>query len=200
VVASAQTGSRAAGSGAEGRFQRISAGSAHTRTQVTPALKYRPQVPINPNMNGAAYKFRLERVRALRERHEDQAKQDFAIALQVRQNSRDHEARALDRIIEARRAQLGVAGQARFSADDLMAHQLYLERMEQGHRAAVEQVARHEQKLEQRRVALTKASQDREALERLKEKGLEDHNREAARIEQNVLDEIAGNGHWRRAA
>lgn len=151
-------------------------------------------------MNGAAYKFRLERVRALRERHEDQAKQDFAVALQTRENSRALAARAQERIMEARRAQLSVAARTYFSADELMSHQLYLERMEQAHHAATDQVARSEQKLEQRRIALTKASQDREALERLKQKGLEAHNLEAARIEQNVLDEIAGNGHWRRAA
>jgi flagellar FliJ protein len=151
-------------------------------------------------MNGAAYKFRLERVRALRERHEDQAKQDFALALQVRQSAREQESRAQGRIIEARRSQLTAAGQGRFAAQELFSHQIYLERMEQAHRTAVEDVTRQEVKLEQRRVALTKASQDREALERLKQKGREEHTREAARVEQNVLDEIAGNGHWRRAA
>ena len=44
--------------------------------------------------------------------------------------------------------------------------------------------ARHELELTERRVELTKASQDLEALERLKVKGLDDHNREAARVEQ----------------
>ena len=64
----------------------------------------------------------------------------------------------------------------------------------------LEDLARSEVELSERRVELTKASQDLEALERLKEKGLDDHKREAARVEQNMLDEIAGNGYWRRAA
>jgi flagellar protein FliJ len=145
-------------------------------------------------MNGPSYRFRLERVRALRERREEQAKQEFGVALQFRQRCQDDVARAVDRIAAARRAQLHCAG------DDLHAHQSYLERMEHAHRLTLQELARAEQALTERRAALTKASQDREALERLKEKGLADHNREAARIEQITLDEIAGNGYWRRAA
>jgi flagellar FliJ protein len=145
-------------------------------------------------MNSLTYKFRLERVRALRERHEEQAKQHFAVALQGRERSREQAGRAQDRIIEARHAQL------RSTAQELRAHQSYLERMEQAHRVALEELDRHEQALEQSRTALTKASQDREALERLKEKGLADHVRETARVEQNLLDEIATSGHRRRAA
>ena len=102
--------------------------------------------------------------------------------------------RADDRIVAARRAQLHCAG------DDLRAHQSYLERMEHARRLAARGARPHEPELAERRIALTKASQDREALERLKEKGLADHNREVARVEQITLDEIAGNGYWRRAA
>lgn len=145
-------------------------------------------------MSGSRYNFRLERVRALRERREDQAKQDYALALQARERSRDGVTRAQERIAQARRAQLAASG------DELRAHQSYLERMEQAHRVALDDLGRHERALEGRRSALTKASQDREALERLKEKGLAEYVREAARVEQNLLDEIAGNGHRRRAA
>jgi flagellar FliJ protein len=151
-------------------------------------------------MNAVGYRFRLERVRALRERHEEQAKQSFATALQMRQSSRELEARAQDRIIEARREQSRAGGQLGACAGDLWAHQLYLERMEDAHRAALDELGRHELTLQQERVALTKASQDREALERLKAKGLAAHTLEAARAEQNTLDEIAGNGRGRRAA
>ena len=145
-------------------------------------------------MNGPSYRFRLERVRALRERHEEQVKQEFAVALQAREHRQDEVARTRARIESARCAQL-VA-----SADDLRAHQSYIERLEQTLQLEIEDLARCEVELTERRVVLTKASQDLEALERLKEKGLDDHNREAARVEQNMLDEIAGNGYWRRAA
>lgn len=145
-------------------------------------------------MNGPSYRFRLERVRALRERREEQAKQEFAVAFQARQRCLDELARIAGQIESARQAQLDA------TADDLGAHQSYLERLERAHELAFDDLARQEAELTERRIALTKASQELEALERLKEKGLDDHNREAARVEQNVLDEIAGNGHWRRAA
>jgi flagellar export protein FliJ len=83
---------------------------------------------------------------------------------------------------------------------ELRAHQTYLERLEHLRELALQDLARREIELSERRLALTKASQELEALERLKEKGLVDHNREQARVEQITLDEIAGNGHWRRAA
>jgi flagellar export protein FliJ len=146
------------------------------------------------SMSGPSYRFRLERVRALRERHEEQVKQEFAVALQARQRSLDEVARIESRIAAARSAQLNAGG------DDLQAHQSYLERLEHALELQHQDLTRREAELTQRRVALTKASQDLEALERLKEKGLDDHNREAARVEQNMLDEIAGNGYWRRAA
>ncbi len=145
-------------------------------------------------MSGSSYRFRLERVRALRERREDQAKQEFGTAFQMRRNAADEVECAQDRIAAARSAQLYASG------DELRAHQSYLERMETDHRLAAALLAQREDELEQRRRALTKASQDREALERLKQKGLADFNREAARVEQVMLDEIAGNGYWRKAA
>jgi flagellar FliJ protein len=146
------------------------------------------------SMTGPSYRFRLERVRALRERREEQVKQEFAVALQARQHSFDEVARIRTRITDARGAQLTAV------ADDLRAHQSYLERLEHALELELQELARREVELSERRVVLTKASQDLEALERLKEKGRDDHNREAARVEQNMLDEIAGNGHWRRAA
>jgi flagellar export protein FliJ len=145
-------------------------------------------------MNGPSYRFRLERVRALRERHEEQVKQEFAVALQAREHRQDEVTRTRARIEAARAAQLHA------SADDLRAHQSYVERLEHALQLEIEDLARCEVELSERRAELTKASQDLEALERLKEKGLVDHNREAARVEQNMLDEIAGNGYWRRAA
>jgi flagellar export protein FliJ len=146
------------------------------------------------SMTGPSYRFRLERVRALRERREEQVKQEFAFALQARQRSLDEVVRTRTRIEEARGAQLTAA------ADDLPAHQSYVERLEHALDLALQDLTRREVELSEHRVELTKASQDLEALERLKEKGRDVHNREAARVEQNMLDEIAGNGHWRRAA
>lgn len=145
-------------------------------------------------MNGPSYRFRLERVRALRERREDEAKMELAGAMMRRSQCHEELMGAAERIIAARLSQLTA------SATDLLAHQAYLERMEEAHRLLTEELARHDREVAGRRATLTARSQERQALEKLKEKGLEAHNREIARIEQITLDEIAGNGYWRRAA
>lgn len=145
-------------------------------------------------MAGTSYRFRLERVRALRERHEDEAKMELAGAMMRRSECQQQLIAAVGRIHSARAAQFDAA------PTDLRSHQAYLERMEEAHRLLVDELARHDQEVAARRVTLTARSQDRQALEKLKEKGLDAHNREVARVEQMTLDEIAGNGYWRRAA
>lgn len=148
-------------------------------------------------MADTSYRFRLERVRALRERHEDQAKVELASALMRRQQCAAEVDAALARIDDARGLQATFAGGC---AVDFQSRQAYLERMENAHRVTVEDLRRHDDEVSGRRRKLTEAAQAREALERLKEKGLAEHQRELARVERIVLDEIAGNGHWRRAA
>jgi flagellar FliJ protein len=151
-------------------------------------------MPISPVMNGPSYRFRLERVRALRERREEEAQMELAGAMMRRRRCQDEIVQAVDRISSARQ------GQSQACGNELRDYQAYLERMEQAHRMLVEELARHEKEVAERRATLTARSQDRKALEKLKEKGLDAHNCEVARIEQITLDEIAGNGYWRRAA
>ncbi|MGA9857856.1 MAG: flagellar export protein FliJ [Solirubrobacteraceae bacterium] len=150
-------------------------------------------------MTGPSFRFRLERVRALRERHEDAAKQAFAGAMQERALSEREMEEAADRVIRAREAQLS-AGAAPISATELMARQAFLERTERAHRASLEDLGRREVMLQQRRNELTEAARDRQALERLKENRRQDHERAMARQEAIDLDEIALNGFRRRAA
>ena len=118
----------------------------------------------------------------------------MVIAMMRRRRCQDEIVQAVDRISSARQAQSQARG------NELRDYQAYLERMEQSHRLLVEELARHEKEVADRRATLTARSQDRQALEKLKEKGLDAHNCEVARIEQITLDEIAGNGYWRRAA
>ena len=86
------------------------------------------------------------------------------------------------------------------SATEMLARQAYLERAERAHQATRVDLQRHEVELTQRREALTQAARDRQALERLKEHRRADHEREAARREGLVLDEIAITGFRRKAA
>ncbi len=150
-------------------------------------------------MTGPSFRFRLERVRALRERTEDEAKQAYAGAMQDRLRSELEVEQAAERVAKAREAQLDATALPT-SAIELMARQAYLERSERAHRASQEDLGRTEQALEQRREALTEAARDRQALERLKEHRRTEHVREQARVEAIDLDEIALNGYRRSAA
>jgi flagellar FliJ protein len=150
-------------------------------------------------MNGPSFRFRIERVRALRERHEDAAKQELAGAMQRHRRCEDEVQAAAARLADARAAQLDVTRGPSSSAD-LLARQAYLERAERAHHATQQDLQRQEIELAQRREALTQAARERQALERLKENRRADHEREVARREGLMLDEIAINGFRRRAA
>ena len=150
-------------------------------------------------MNGPSFRFRLERVRALRERREDAAKEELAGAMLRHRRCEEEMQAAAERIARARAAQVD-ATRLPASANDLMAHQAYLERAERAHQATRQNLQRHEVELVQRREALTQAARDRQALERLKENRRVEHEREVARQEGLMLDEIALNGYRRNAA
>jgi flagellar FliJ protein len=150
-------------------------------------------------MNGPSFRFSLERVRALRERTEDQAKEALAGAMQDCQRSERELNDAAARVARARAAQLDATA-VPASAHDLIARQAYLERSERAHRVSQDVLGRSEMHVNQRRMVLTEAARDRQALERLKESRRLDHQRELARVENAELDEIAINGFRRRAA
>jgi flagellar FliJ protein len=150
-------------------------------------------------MSGSSFRFRLERVRALRERSEDAAKQVLAEAMQAHHHAVKEHERAEERVERARTAQLDGASSP-CTVTDLVSRQAFLERTERALAASHQVVARHEHQLEQRRQELAAAARERQALERLKENRRLDHEREEARREGLVLDEIAINGFRRRAA
>ena len=150
-------------------------------------------------MTGPSFRFRLERVRALRERREDAAKEELAGAMLRHRRCEEEVQAAAERIARARAAQAD-ATRATSSATDLLARQAYLERAERAHQATRQDLQRHELELVQRRDALTQAARERQALERLKEHRRADHEREVARQEGLMLDEIALNGYRRSAA
>jgi flagellar protein FliJ len=150
-------------------------------------------------MNGSSFRFPLERVRALRERREDAAKEELAGAMLRHRRCEDEVEAAATRLAGARAAQVD-ATRVMSSAHEMLARQAYLERAERAHQATRQDLQRHELELAQRRDALTQAARERQALERLKENRRADHEREAARREGLVLDEIAINGFRRKVA
>lgn len=149
-------------------------------------------------MTRRPFNFRLERVRALRESFEDQAKEELAASLSVRLKGEAMLDAASERCgdaHEARRASAAID----MSGPDLAAAQAYVERTQRARLAAELELGRREAEVEARRTALLAAAREREVLERLKTRRKADHTRETERRESVVLDEIAIIGH-RRAA
>jgi flagellar FliJ protein len=150
-------------------------------------------------MMAPSFRFRLERVRALREHHEDAAKEALAGAMARHRQSADQHRAAGERVAAARAAQLESASRP-CTAVDLLARQAYLERTESAHHASRHDLHRHDLELACHRDRLAAAARDRQSLERLKEHRFDDHRRETARIESLALDEVAINAFRGKAA
>jgi len=146
----------------------------------------------------SAFRFPLERLRALRERGEDLAKQELAGAMTRRTGCADRLRAMGEELRGAFAAQREVAATP-VAAHDLVAHQAYLERIEQAREAGALDLDRHEAEVEARRDALREAARERQALERLKQRRRAEHERAEARAESSALDEIALVQHRRGA-
>jgi flagellar FliJ protein len=140
----------------------------------------------------------LERVRALRESFEDQAKEELAASLSTRLKGEAMLAAASHRCGDAQDARRA-SSSFEVTGSDLLAAQAYVERTQRARLAAELELGRRDAEVEARRTALVAAAREREVLERLKDRRKADHRRESERREGVVLDEIAITGH-RRAA
>jgi flagellar export protein FliJ len=144
------------------------------------------------NVPEPVFHFRLERVRAVRERKETIAKQELAKAISRRTSTED-ELQSVDADLEqARVEQRNVAAEdGVVSATELLARQAFLERVEaQRHLHSVE-LERREVEVADRGAKLTAAASEHEMLNRLRDRRRGEHDRERARLERNALDEMA---------
>jgi flagellar FliJ protein len=83
------------------------------------------------------------------------------------------------------------------AATDLIAHQQWIEATERQRHARALDLDRADVEVETRRYALQQASQDRQALEKIKDKRRREHEVEANRVAAIALDEMALNMHRR---
>lgn len=146
----------------------------------------------NQAVPGSAFRFRLERVRAVRERKEKLAQRDLADAISRRSGS-VAELRAADAHLEhAREQQRTIAAEAdAVSATDLQSRQAFLERVEAQRRLRASELQQREAEVAERDAELATAASEHEMLNRLRERHRGEHVRETARREQGDLDEIA---------
>lgn len=145
------------------------------------------------------FQFRLERVRAMRERAEDEAKEQLAQAMTEREKwaSRMHEKSAA--MATARQA-AGASRAGSFSIGQLRAHEAFMDRTEREALAAELDLSRQDAEVGARRMALMDAARERQVLEKLREKEHKAFVREAERRESNHIDELALAMHRRRSA
>ena len=146
----------------------------------------KPSVPVS------SFRFRLERVRVVRERREKLAKQELAQAISRRSSSEEDlrvsDARLEHALDEQRSA---VAEPTTVSATDLLARQAFLERVEAQRGVRALELQRCQAEVHERDAQLVEAASEHEMLKRLSERQRGEHEREAARRERNQHDEIA---------
>lgn len=142
--------------------------------------------------HGSSFRFRLERVRALRERREELARQELATAMSRLAGSRDRLRAVEERLEQLRAEQREATGPAHtVSAAELSARQAFVEHVEAQRAGGVHELTRHEAVVAERGSELGRAALERQTLERLRDRQRAEHQRETGRRESLALDEIA---------
>jgi flagellar protein FliJ len=144
-----------------------------------------------------SFTFRLERVRDLRQRAEEHAREQLARELQLRMRGEALLREATHAVDSARDTGSGIFRRAGASGADMLAAQAYMERAERDRREAALDLDRQEAEVEARRRALTAAARERQTIGKLEERQRAAHNREMARRAQIDLDEVALGVHRR---
>jgi flagellar FliJ protein len=143
-------------------------------------------------VTGPSFRFRLERVRAVRERKEKLAQQELARSMSRLSDTRA-ELRTAEASVERARAEQRDASAAAgpVGAAELQARQAFLERVEATRSNRAKDVRRSEAEVADRNAKLTVAATEHEMLNRLRERRRSEHAREAARTENKLIDELA---------
>ncbi len=143
-----------------------------------------------------SFRFRLERVRALRQRTELLAREELARAITQRTGSQNRLRRVEEHLEQAFAQQRLAAGEngstaTTVSAAELLARQAFVEHVEAQHVMGMRELERHEVDVAHCDHQLGYAAREHEILERLKDRQRAEHEREAGRRENAQLDEIA---------
>ncbi len=143
-------------------------------------------------MTGPSFRFRLERVRAVRERKEKLAQQELARSMSRLGDTRA-ELRSAEASVERARDQQRDAGVASepLGGAELQARQAFLERVEADRSHRAQDVRRSEAEVADRGEKLVVAATEHEMLNRLRERRRSEHELEAARNESKLMDEMA---------
>jgi flagellar FliJ protein len=128
---------------------------------------------------------------------EDQAREDFANSLAARIKGEGMLRAAESELEAAQEHHRSTGTHQTLTALDLIAQQQWIEAAERQRQARALELDRVDVEVEHRRYALQQASQDRQALEKIKDKRRREHEVEANRVAAIALDEMALNMHRR---
>jgi flagellar FliJ protein len=148
-------------------------------------------------VTGKPFQFRLERVKSLRERAEQQRAEELAASVAYQRLGEEQLQNAAERVARARGERRSVA---EATGADLLSMQTYIERTQRAEQAAALDLGRREAEVDARRAALVHAAREHRALTRLEERRREEHARELARVEGAHMDEVALTVHRRSAS
>ncbi|HXD55636.1 MAG TPA: flagellar export protein FliJ [Solirubrobacteraceae bacterium] len=152
-------------------------------------------------MTGPSFRFRLERVRAVRERKETLAQQELARSISRLGDTRERLRDAEQELERARAEQRDAAsGRSTMGAAELQSRQAFLERVEQLAGERARDVTRVEADVADRNAELVVAAGEHEMLKRLRARRRSEHERESARRESKILDEMASSRSRRSVA
>lgn len=151
-------------------------------------------------MANPSFTFRLERVRSLRERAEEAAREELARELSHRVRGEALLLQATHAVSAARDSGREAVLATGASGADLLAAQAWMERAERHRLDAAADLGRRDDCVARSRAALAEAARDREAIERLKRRRRADHDAEVLRHAQIALDEVALTVHRRGSA
>ena len=141
-------------------------------------------------METPSFTFPLERVRTLRERAEERAREALSAELRNQAEGEALLQAATDAVGAARDHGRAVPG-GRGSVVDFRTAQNFLETTERRRAEASIELARREAEVSVKRQELAVAARDRQAINKLKERRKAEHDAEWARRSQNTLDELA---------
>ena len=163
------------------------------------ALKNVPPAPINMPVTGTSFRFRLERVRAVRERKEKLAQQELARSI-TRLSSSQADLDSAEAQLRSAQDEQRSSAQSTLGAVELQSRQAFIERVEARRSRKELDLEHSEAEVASRNAALVRAAGEHEMLNRLRERRRLEHQRETALSETKVLDEMAASRTQRRTA
>ena len=139
------------------------------------------------------FSFDLQKVLDYRKFEQEQAETELAKALAV-ENEINQNLKTIAQQHVASNAQ--IKGHVEF--DDMMAHSQHANLLEYQKEQLLNQLAQAQIVIEEKRKVLTECKKKTLALEKLKEKELNDYKKALSREENNFLDELGSQGYFRK--